>query len=141
MKPDLRLWLVRLPIFIVTAWNLQAALTFIFNPAAYTAGFELSGVPGEVALRGMGVLFLMWNVPYLVALWHPLRYRLALALAFVMQGIGVIGERIILGGLPPGYPVLRSSLDRFIAFDIAGWMFLLAALVVIELWSRPRHRS
>jgi hypothetical protein len=29
-------------------------------------------------LRGIGVLFLMWNVPYLVALWHPIRHRISL---------------------------------------------------------------
>lgn len=126
----MRIWISRLLIGVVTAWNLQAALVFIISPAAFVHAFELSGVPGEAALRGVGVLFLMWNVPYLVALMHPLRYRLALILAMVMQFIGLIGESYILSILPPEHAVLRASILRFIAFDGAGLLLLTAAMLL-----------
>ncbi len=130
------LWIARLLIGIVTAWNLQAAFTFIFTPGAYTAGFELGGVAGETAVRGTGILFLMWNVPYLAALWHPRRYRLALNLALIMQLIGVIGESLILFGLPPVHAVLRTSLLRFIFFDTAGLI-----LLAVSVWIMKREND
>ena len=57
-----RSYLARIMIGLVTAWNLLAAVTFILWPASYVSAYELSGVPGETAVRGVGVLFLMWNV-------------------------------------------------------------------------------
>ncbi len=127
-RENLSLWIARVLVGIVTAWNLQAALTFMFTPGAYLAGFELNDIAGATAVRGTGILFLMWNVPYLTALWHPRRYRLALNLSLTMQLVGVIGESLILFGLPPGHAVLRNSLLRFISFDGAG-LFLLALAV------------
>ncbi len=50
---------------------------------------------------GMGVLFLMWNVPYAVALWHPLRHRISLYEALAMQAIGLLGESLIYLSLSP----------------------------------------
>jgi hypothetical protein len=112
-----RLWLARGLIVLVTAWNLQAALTFILWPEQYVPGFELTGVPGAVAVRGTGILFLMWNAPYLVALWHPRKYRLALGLALVMQFIGLVGESAILLTLPGGHALLRASITRLIEYS------------------------
>jgi hypothetical protein len=74
----MRLNLARGLIGLVILWNLQAALVFLLWPDRYTAAFELQGAVGAATLRGMGVLFLMWNVPYLVALWHPVRHRISL---------------------------------------------------------------
>jgi hypothetical protein len=129
MNEKSRLWIARLLIGLVTAWNLQAALTFILWPEQYTPGFELTGVPGAVAVRGTGILFLMWNMPYLFALWHPCRYRLALGLALVMQVIGLVGESLMLFTLPGGHALLRASITRFIAFDASG-----LALLVVAFW-------
>jgi hypothetical protein len=123
--------LARLLIGLVTAWNLLAAVTFILWPASYVAAYELSGVPGETAVRGVGVLFLMWNVPYVVALWHPIRYRLALVLALIMQFIGLAGEIFILSNLSLDHAILRASILRFIAFDAAGLILLLIAYVLV----------
>lgn len=123
----MRLWISRLLIGIVTAWNLQAALVFMLSPALFIRSFELSGTGGETALRGMGVLFLMWNVPYIAALLHPLRHRLALVLAASMQFIGLAGESYILSTLPIQHTALRSSIMRFIGFDGAGLVLLAAA--------------
>lgn len=127
-RVDGRLWLARLLIAAVIAWNLQAAFVFLINPEAYVSAFELSGIAGAAALRGMAVLFVMWNVPYLVACFQPRRHRLSLWEALVMQIVGVLGETFILFGLPAGHILLAGSLIRFIAFDAAGLPALGAAL-------------
>ena len=125
---DGRIWLARLLIAAVIAWNLQAAFSFLMDPDAYAPAFELGGVAGAAALRGMAVLFVMWNVPYLVACFQPRRHRLSLWEALVMQIVGVLGETFILFGLPAGHILLAGSLIRFIAFDAAGLPALGAAL-------------
>jgi hypothetical protein len=132
MKPSTNLLLARLAILIVFLWNVQCALAFLFWPGRFAAGFELSGMPGEAALRGLGVLFLMWNVPYAVALWHPLRYRISLYEATAMQAIGLLGESLILLGLPPAHEALQASLLRFITFDGAGLVLLLLAVWLVR---------
>ena len=92
----MRTWTARLLIGIVTAWNLQAALAFIVFPGRFVNAYELSGTAGEAAIRGFGLLFLMWNVPYVFAVRDPVRYQLALTFALLMQSIGLIGESYIL---------------------------------------------
>jgi len=134
---DYTLWIARGLIAIVTAWNLQAALVFIFWPERFVPGFELTGVPGAAAVRGTGILFLMWNVPYLVALWHPQRYRLALGMSLVMQSIGLVGESMILVTLPHEHTLLYASILRFIIFDGSGLLLLAAAFWLIR-WKSNR---
>jgi hypothetical protein len=129
MKEKSRLWVARLLIGLVTGWNLQAALIFILWPERYAPGFELTGVPGSAAVRGTGILFLMWNAPYLLALWHPHKYRRELGLALAMQFIGLAGESSILITLPLGHALLRTSIARFIAFDASG-----LALLAVAFW-------
>jgi len=84
-------------------------------------------------LQGLGVLFLMWNVPYAVALWNPTRHRLSLYEAVVMQAIGLIGESFILWNLPTGYNLARASITRFILFDAAGLLSLVVAAYVTRV--------
>ena len=115
------------------AWNVQCALAFVGDPATYAASFELTGAPGSAAVRGVGLLFLMWNIPYLVALWDPLKQRVSLYEALAMQTVGLVGETLILLGLPVGYAVLRGSIGRFVVFDALG----LAALGALAGWSAP----
>lgn len=129
----MRLWLSRLLVGIVFAWNIQCALLFIFSPANFAPGFELPGEAGTAATRGFGVLFLMWNVPYGVALWHPIRHRLALFEALIMQAVGLAGEGWIYTTLPAvEHAVVHQSLARFITFDAMG----LAALALAAWLSR-----
>lgn len=123
----MRIWIARLLIGLVTVWNLQAAVVFIFSPSQFVQAYELSGIAGEAAVRGTGVLFLMWNVPYLFALQNPIRYRLALYFALLMQFIGLIGESYILSTLPLEHAILRNSILRFIVFDGIGLLLLVAA--------------
>ena len=125
-----RLWLARALIFTVIAWNLQAAIIFLLSPGAFAPGFELSGVPGAVAMRGIAVLFLMWNVPYLAACWHPQKHNLALKEALAMQSIGLLGESWIYLSLSAEHTVLQGSILRFITFDGAGLVLLVIAFVL-----------
>ena len=131
----IRVWLSRLLIGIVFFWNVQCAIAFLLAPATFAPGFELSGAAGAAAVRGMGVLFLMWNVPYAVALWHPVRHRVSLYEAVAMQTIGLIGECLILWSLRGGHPIAAGSVTRFIAFDGAG-----VVLLALAAWITRRRR-
>lgn len=130
----MRIWITRLLIAIVTVWNIQAAFQFIIAPARFVSSYELSGVAGEAAVRGVGVLFLMWNVPYVFALICPWRFRLALLLAVLMQLTGLLGESYIFSTLTGDHVTLRTSILRFIAFDGMGVILLLIAWLLT--WKR-----
>jgi len=128
----MRVWLPRLLIGIVTAWNLQAAAIFIISPQSFVHAYELSGEVGEAAVRGVGVLFLMWNIPYLFAVFDPVRYQLALTFALLMQLTGLIGESYILSTIGAEHGILRASVLRFIAFDGAGLILLFFAWALLK---------
>jgi hypothetical protein len=130
-------WLARFLIVLVIAWNLQAAFAFLFSPETFAPGFELSGIPGQAAMRGIAVLFIMWNVPYCIAAWHPLRHFLSLKEALVMQALGLAGETGILLTLPPEHIVLQSSILRFISFDAAGLVALALAFGLVRAQNQP----
>jgi hypothetical protein len=136
-KTSLRLWIARLLIGLVTAWNLQAAFAFIFAPSGFVRAYELSGLSGEAAIRGFGILFLMWNVPYLFALKDPIRYQLALTFALLMQFIGLIGETYILSTLTVDHTLLKTSILRFIIFDGTGLLLLVIARLMINRMTLP----
>ncbi len=107
--------------------NLQCALAYIFNPLPYVAPFELSGEPGRAAVVGIGILFVMWQVPYVFALVHPERNRRSLLEAILMQAIGRVGESLLLRSIPLEHTALRASILRFIIFDAGGLLLLLTA--------------
>ena len=121
-------WIARLLIAIVIGWNLECALVFLINPERYAPGFELAGLPGEAAVRGIAVLFVMWCVPYALALWDPTRHRVSLYEALAMQAVGVLGESLIFFSLPAGHEILGQSILKFLAFDGMGVVLLLGAL-------------
>ncbi len=135
--------IARLLIAIVLVWNVQCALAFIIAPDAYAPGFELAGAPGSAAVRGMGVLFLMWNVPYAVAFSHPLRRHVSLYEALAMQTIGLLGESFIYATLPAAHAAARGSIARFIGFDGAGVVLLALAVVLVRrvLTQRRKERQ
>jgi hypothetical protein len=130
MTPRIRLNLARLLIGVVLAWNVQAGIVFFLNPEMFARSFELAGVPGAAAIRGLGVLFLMWNVPYIVALWQPVRHHISLYEALTMQAIGVLGESLIYLSIPAIHALARQSLSRFILFDALGLLLLILAVVL-----------
>jgi len=117
---------------VVLVINVQSALVFWLSPGLFAPAYELSGVPGDAAIRGLAVLFLMWNVPYVVALINPIQHRISLYEAIVMQGIGLIGESLILWGLPHKNIILRESIWRFIIFDGCGLVALVVAAWTIR---------
>jgi hypothetical protein len=120
-----RIWFARALIGLVIFVNIQSGFAFILNPDKYLPSYQLVGVPGSTAIQGFGILFLMWSVPYCVALLHPHKYRISLLEAISMQFIGLIGESWILVLLPPHYRVLIKSIQRFITFDAVGLVLLL----------------
>lgn len=122
--------LCRVLIGLVLISNLIAAITFMVNPQAYVAGFELAGVPGVVAVVGTGILFLMWQVPYAFALTDPIGRFVSLLEAIIMQTIGLLGESLLYGKIDLTYTTLRSSIARFILFDGLGLVLLIIAWAV-----------
>lgn len=128
VPPGLSLWIARLCIGLVFFFNIQCAVLFLAHPQAYAPAYELGGVVGGVTIQAIGLLFLMWNVPYAVALWHPARQVISLIEATGMQAIGLAGESLLLSGLPAGHPVLQASIRQFILFDGVGLVALLIAL-------------
>ena len=125
-------WAARLLIAVVLFWNLQAAFLFMLTPDAFVRAFQLEGVPGRNAVVGYGILFLMWQVPYVFALLHPARFKVSLWQALIMQVIGTAGESILLSTIPLEYQLLRGSILRFILFDAAGVLLLLGALLLVR---------
>jgi len=121
------LWFARAALLAVLIANMTAAIPYVLRPADYAAAYELTGVPGEVTVRGFGILFLMWAVPFIPAIWHPTRNRVAFVCVLAMQVIGLAGESLMLAGLPAGHAALRATGLRFIAFDGAGLVILLIA--------------
>ena len=126
------LWAGRGALALVLAWNLQAALAFILAPDAHAPGFGVSGIPGRAIVRGFGILFLMWNVPYVAALIHPVRQIVSFACAVVAQFIGLAGETWMYFVLPAGHEALRATGLRFIIFDGTG--FALLAITFVLAW-------
>ena len=131
------LWLARLALIVVFCFNVSCALAFVARPEAYAPGFEVSGAVGEILVRGIGILFLMWNVTYPLAIWHPWRYRWLFLIIIAQQAIGLTGETWMLLTLPPGHAPLAATGLRFIAFDGGG---LVAMLVTFALLVYPHHR-
>ena len=130
MKKLIGEWIAQVLIAIVVFFNLDAAFSFMFQPDLYAPGFEISGIPGRAVTQGMGLLFLMWNVPYLFALVKPVRNFTSLIEAVLMQAIGVIGETILLLNLPGSHPLITTTTERFIIFDGGGLVLLIIALVI-----------
>ena len=124
----MRLWLARILIGLVLFFNIQCAILFLWKPEAFASSFELTGTPGMEMVRGLGLLFLMWNVPYAVALFNPQKHRISLFEAIAMQTIGLVGETFICLTLPSTHFIARNTLFRFIAFDSSGLVALLLAV-------------
>jgi hypothetical protein len=123
----------RIALGLVLSANLSAAIPYLIDPAAYAGAFELSGVPGAAMVRGLGILFLMWNVTYLPVIADPLRQRTLFGIVLIQQVIGLAGELWILASLPPGHAALAASGQRFVIFDVIG----LALLGLAFRLSRP----
>jgi len=131
-----RVWLARFLIGLVLVINIQCALAFLAAPDRYAPGFELEGNVGMGMVRGMGILFLMWNVPYIVAFSNPARRYISLYEAAAMQAIGFVGEILLLITFLDGHFIIRSTIARFIVFDGIGLAALLAAIWLVKPFIR-----
>ena len=124
-------WIARGLVGVVFILNVQSAVVFLVSPDLYISAFELSGEVGEVTLRGIGILFLMWNVPYFFAFLHPYKHSLSLLQANLMQFIGFLGESILLMSMDNTYGLLASSIRRFVLFDGIGLVLLILAGLIV----------
>jgi hypothetical protein len=128
----LSLWLARVVVGTVFFFNVTCALTFVAQPDRYAPGFEVSGVPGRVLVRGIGILFLMWNATYPPVLVRPDRNRTLFAVILVQQAIGLAGETWMWATLPAGHAALWTTGLRFIAFDGAGLVGMVLAFWLLS---------
>ncbi|MDY7080355.1 MAG: hypothetical protein SXV54_26030 [Chloroflexota bacterium] len=133
------LWLTRMALVVIFCFNVSCALIFIARPADYAPGFEVNGVAGEVLVRGMGILFLMWNVTYPLAIWHPWHYRWLFLIIIIQQVIGLAGETWMLLTLPPGHAALTATGHRFVAFDGGGLVAMLVTFVLMQVTFSSRR--
>jgi hypothetical protein len=132
-----RIWFARLLITPVIFFNLQCSLVFLITPGRYAASFDLHEPPGLYMIQGLGLLFLMWNIPYLVALHNPKIHSISLIESIIMQTIGVLGETILLNAIPPTYSMLHTSIIRFIIFDASGLILLILASIILQVKPCP----
>ena len=135
------LWLARLALAVVFFFNVSCALAFVVRPAAYAPGFEVSGVVGDVIVRGIGILFLMWNVTYPLAIWDPWHYRWLFPIVVIQQAIGVTGETWMLLTLPPGHATLATTGWRFVAFDSGGLVAMLVTYALMQLTGKRSRQT
>lgn len=128
-------WFARVAFLAVFIVNVQCALQFVIAPEQSAAAYELAGVAGEAAVRGIGIAFLMWNATYPAFIAAPRRFKVLGWVILVQQAIGLIGETVLCFGLPEGHTVLAASVLRFVAFDGAGLVLMavaFACLLVIK---------
>lgn len=124
-------WACRIAFAAVFAVNVQCALGFVFAPDSFAGAYELSGVPGLVAVQGMGVAFLMWNATYPAFIVQPRRFKPLGAVILAQQAVGLLGETAILAGLDAAHAVLAQSIARFIAFDAFGLVVMACAFALL----------
>jgi hypothetical protein len=106
---------------------MSCAISFIIDPSQGTMGYELSGVGAIAAIRGMGVIMLMWNVSYIPLIYRPSRFRCLFVVVIIQQLIAVVGDIYVVLFDAPSASILRSSVMQFLAFDIAGIIALTIA--------------
>lgn len=141
MRGRLARWVARIAVAAVFAINVQCALAFVLAPERYAAGFELGGVPGIAAVRGLGIAFVMWNATYPLVIWRPRRHLVLFAVVLAQQTIGLAGEAWLLVTLPAGHETLASSVTRFVAFDGAGLVLMAAAFLALLLTACSRKEA
>ena len=112
--------LARAVVGLVFFFNVTCAIPFIAWPDRYAPGFEVSGVPGQALVQGMGILFLMWNATYPPVLVRPEHNHTLFLVILAQQAIGLAGETWMWVALPAGHAALRATGLRIIAFDGAG---------------------
>ncbi|HAM14572.1 MAG TPA: hypothetical protein DCP91_01635 [Eggerthellaceae bacterium] len=134
-------WAVRIAFAAVFAINVQCAVSFALWPGDFAAAYELQGVAGQAAVRGLGISFLMWNTTYPAFIAAPDRFRVLGWVILAQQAVGLVGESLLLATLPLGHEVLAASVLRFIAFDAAGLVAMGATWLVAHYRSRAACKN
>lgn len=134
------LWFCRIAYAIVFILNVQCALSFCLAPDQFMGAYELSGTAGRVAVRGIGIAFLMWNATYPPVIAAPQRFRSLAAVVLAQQTIGLVGESLLRASLPEQNAVLAGSITRFIVFDGAGLVLMAAAFAMLAVSSARAGR-
>lgn len=131
--------LPRFLILVVTAWNLLCAIQFVLFAQDYAPSFDLlPDVTGRAVIQSIGILFIMWNIPYVFAFLHPSKWFIALISAVLMQFTGLIGEIWIKSQLLHSQKMV-SSIQRFIMFDAIGVIMLVFAVCLV--WQNRRKNE
>jgi len=133
-KGDFRVWLARMLVAAVCGWNLSAALPMILRPTDMAGSFAVAacGRGGMIMVQGLGVAFLMWQVPFVPTVWDPRHNRVTFLCLIVMQMVGLAGETLMLASLSEGSPALRATGLRFVAFDGAGLILLIVGYLAVH---------
>jgi len=131
-RPHLINFIPRTLIGIVLFFNLTCALQFLVFPQTYLGSFGLLKENGTAVIRGYGILFIMWNVPYLFAFINPIRFIISLYEAIIMQSIGILGEGWIMNSLPQHVEQTKNTVSRFLYFDVFGLLALISAMIIIK---------
>lgn len=131
--------IARLLIGIVIFFNLLCAINYLIFPESYIFSYSLSKDTGVPVVQAIGILFVMWNVPYLFALYDPFRNQLSLYESIIMQFIGVIGESWILFSHPALPDATINMINRFIRFDAFGLFALLTAATLVHMSKKNTH--
>lgn len=129
-------WLTRVAFLAVFVINMQCAIAFIAWPEFYVDAYELGGVAGAAAVRGMGITFAMWNTTYPAFIALPRRFPVLGWVILAQQLVGLVGESFIYLTLPAGHAVLAAGIMRFVVFDGAGLVVMLAAFLWLTYVSR-----
>ena len=122
-------WAVRIDFAVVFFLNVQCAVQFILWPGSFAGSYELSGVAGEAAVRGLGIAFLMWNCTYPAVIIRPERFKALGVVVLVQQAIGLVGETLLSVSLPGGHAILQGGISRFALFDGLGLVLMLATFI------------
>ena len=134
-------WAARIVVGGVFIVNVVCALSFIIWPERYVSGFELSGVAGTTTVRGLGILFLMWNATYPPVVLRPARHKTLFAVVLAQQTIGLVGEVWLLLTLPAGHAALSETGRRFIIFDAVGLVLMSIAYIMLHGTIRSSERE
>lgn len=127
-------WVARIAVSIVFGWNILCAVQFITQPEVYASSYQLFGIAGNTALRGIGVTFLMWNATYPLFIINPRRWTYLGFIILVQQIIGLAGESFIYFTLISTHTTLLSqSILRFIVFDALGLIFIAGSLILLHI--------
>lgn len=131
-------WICRLVFAAVFVLNISCALSFIIWPGDFMGAYELSGTSGIAAVQGIGVAFLMWNVTYPLFILKPRKHVSLGWIIVAQQLVGCLGEVYVFACIGAEHEMLKSSIIRFLEFDVAGLVLMLASLLLMILSTKDR---